>query len=138
MKITNKQTGRTAEIKINKMTAMEGWNIQRRFVEFAMSKDPAFRSEYTMEVLSFAKVELDVGQEIPLSTGALIDNHLGDWENLKEVFEAVLMENGINPDTHAEREGYWEQAGGEMAAAFIGESMRLIAPFLSGETPNKG
>lgn len=129
--------GKKVEIIIEKMSAMEGWNIQRRFVEFAMSKDPSFRSEYTMEVLSFAKIQIAADSVLPLSTGALIDNHLGNWKNLEAVFNEVLLTNGIDPATHAEREDYWTKAGGELALSFIGETIRLIEPFMAGNQSNK-
>lgn len=131
-------SGKVVNIRLEKMTAMEGWEIQRRFIEFAMSKDPAFRKEYTMEVLSFAKVMVGSEQELPLSTGALIDNHLGSWENIREVFNGVLLDNGIDPDTHGDREDYWSSAGGQIAAAFISETIRLMEPLVSGATPQKG
>ncbi len=121
------------KIKIEKMGAMEGWEIQRKYVEFAMSKDTSFRVAYTMEVLHFAKV-VQSGNELPLSTSAMIENHLQSWINIKSVFEAVLIENGINPSTHAEKEHYWAQAGGEMAAAFIENTVQLIGPLLKGKS----
>lgn len=129
MKITH-PSGAEKNIKIEKMGAMEGWEIQRRFIEFVLSKDPVFRTEYTMQVLSFAKVVVGSEQELPLSTGALIDNHLGNWENIKKVFDEVLISNGINPETHAEKEHYWAHAGGELAAAFVGSAIELIGPLM--------
>lgn len=123
--------GTKREIIISKMGAMEGWEIQRRFIEFAMSKDSQFRVEFTMEVLSFAKVkQLDSETLLPLATGAVIENHLQDWTNIEKVFNAVLIENDINPSTHAEKEHYWAQAGGELAAAFLQQTINLLGPLM--------
>lgn len=132
MKITLPD-GSKKNIDIKKMGAMEGWEIQRRFIEFAMSKDPAFRMQYTFEVLAFAAVKLDSGQEIPLSTGALIDNHLQCWENIRDVFNEVLRHNGIDPDNHADKPHYWALAGAEMATAFLGATIELMGPLMKGE-----
>ena len=120
------------KIRINKMDAMEGWEIQRRYTEFVMSKDPVFRTEYTFQVLAFASVVIGEN-DLPLSTKDLVNNHLQGWINLKTVFDTILVENGIDPETHAEKEHYWAQAGGEMAAAFIGQTVELIGPLLKGK-----
>jgi len=71
---------------------------------------------------------LSGGMEIPLTTDALIDNHLQTWENIKAVFEEVLRLNGIDPKTHADKTHYWANAGAEMALAFIAEASKLMGP----------
>lgn len=118
-------------ISIDKFPAMDGWDIQERFVQFAASHDKDFRREYTMEVLSYAKVVQADGGNLPLSTDALIDNHLGSWQNVREVFEAVLQQNGIDPKTHADTPHYWAKAGGEMATAFIAATSELLGPAIN-------
>jgi hypothetical protein len=115
-------------IDIAKFPAMDGWDLQEQFVRFAASTDREFRRAYTLEVLSYATVLMDDGGRLPLSTDALINNHLGSWENVKAVFEEVLMQNGINPKTHADRPTYWSDAGAQMATAFIASTSELLGP----------
>lgn len=120
-------SGENKAIKISMFAALDGWDIQAKFVEFAASTDRAIRREFTMEVLSYAKA-MSGDMEIPLTTDALIDNHLQTWPNIEAVFEEVLRVNGIDPKTHADRTHYWASAGAEMALAFIAEASKLIGP----------
>lgn len=120
--------GQIKAIKTDLFAALDGWDMQRRFVEFAASTDPDVRRKYTMDVLAYAKVVAADGHEIPLSTPALIDNHLGTWQNLQTVFDEVLARNGINPNEHANKSHFWAKAGEEMAIAFIAEASKLIGP----------
>ena len=119
--------GKTKEVRIKKFPAMDGWELQRDFLHFAASKDKAFRRAYTLEVLKYATV-VNGNVELPLTTDALIDNHLCSWENVKLVFERVLTDNGIDPNTHALQTHFWADAGAEMAVAFIAETSRLLGP----------
>lgn len=119
------------EIAIEKFPAMDGWDIQEGFVRFAASTDKEFRRAYTLEVLSYAKVLMKDGGDLPLSTDALINNHLGSWENVRNVFEEVLRQNGIDPTTHADRPNYWSDVGHQMAVAFIAAASELIGPAMT-------
>lgn len=119
-----------AEVDIRKFPAMEGWVIQQDFVKFAETDDMEFRRAYTLRVLSYASV-ISGSVPMPLSTDALIDNHLRSWENVKAVFEEVLMVNGIDPKTHADRSEYWERVGQKLAIAFIAEASKILGPGLN-------
>lgn len=123
-------SGEQREVKISLFQALDGWDIQNKFIDFASTQDRALRREFTLEILSYAQVMVD-GNGIPLSTDALIDNHLQTWTNVELVFNEVLMRNGINPQTHAEKPNYWTNAGAEMAIAFIAETTKLMAPALA-------
>lgn len=123
-------SGEQREVKISLFQALDGWDIQNKFIDFASTQDRALRREFTLEILSYAQVMVD-GNGIPLSTDALIDNHLQTWANVELVFNEVLMRNGINPQTHAEKPNYWANAGAEMAIAFIAETTKLMAPALA-------
>lgn len=114
-------------IDIELFDALSGWEMQRRFVEFAASRDGHYRRAYTLEVLRYAKVR-NGDKHIPLTTDALINNHLQTWQNVEAVFEGVLLANGIDPKTHANNPDYWVQAGAEMAIAFAAEAVKLIGP----------
>jgi hypothetical protein len=123
-------SGEEKKIKISMFPALDGWDLQNRFVEFASSTNGEVRRIYTMDVLSYAKVVVN-GGELPLSTDALIDNHLQTWQNVKSVFEEILAINGINPATHAEKPHYWADAGAEMATAFIAATASMIGPAMA-------
>jgi len=129
IEITTPQ-GSIRTIAIEKFPAMDGWDIQERFIQFAASRDKDFRRAYTLEVLSYAKVVQTDGGNLPLSTDALINNHLGSWENVRDVFEEILRQNGIDPKSHADRPDYWSKAGAEMATSFIAATSELLGPAL--------
>jgi len=118
-------------IAIEKFSAMDGWDLQEQFIRFAASTDREFRRAYTLEVLSYAKVVQEDGGELPLSTDALINNHLGSWENVRDVFEEILSQNGIDPKKHADRPDYWSAAGAEMASSFLAATSSLLGPALN-------
>jgi hypothetical protein len=119
--------GKIKSVKIYSFSAMDGWDIQRKFFEFASTTSKEARLAYIMEVLSYAKVIVG-NNELPLKTSALIDNHLENWKNIETVFEAVLIHNEIDPKTHAEKPSYWAAAGAEMAVSFIAEATKLMGP----------
>lgn len=126
MKITL-PNGETKSVKINLFKALDGWEIQNRFIDFASTTDKVFRRTFTLEVLSYAMI-MAGEREIPLITDALIDNHLQTWQNVEAVFEEVLSLNGIDAKTHAEKPNYWSSAGAEMAISFITEAAKLMGP----------
>lgn len=119
--------GAIKTIKIGRFKAMDGWELQSRFVSFAASTDKDFRRAFTMEILAYASI-IDSAGEIPLITDAVVDNHLQRWENVREVFEAILTENGIDPATHANNPSYWAEAGNQMAMAFLAACSELVEP----------
>jgi len=121
--------GETRQVTISHFPALDGWEIQHRFVEFAAATDRHSRREFTMEVLSYATIKIGTN-DMPLSTDALIDNHLRSWENIREVFEAVLSFNGIDPKTHANQPRHWAEVGEQMAVAFFAAASGLLGPAL--------
>jgi hypothetical protein len=123
-------TGQIKSISLEHFPPMDGWEIQNNFVRFAASTDKDFRRAYTMEILSYAKVMLDNDKTLPLTTNALIDNHLCDWKNVQIVFEETLRYNGIEPTSHANKSAFWSEAGAEMAISFIAEASKLMGPAL--------
>lgn len=137
IEITTPSNGQTKLVKVTHFNALDGWDYQRRFIEFAQTKDPKVRREYTMAILSHSFVILDE-LELKLETDALINNHLQDWQNIKKVFEGVLRHNGIDPETHAEKLGYWADAGAEMAVNFVAQLPQLIIPLLAQFEAEKG
>lgn len=122
--------GEIKSVEVERFNALDGWDIQRKFLEFASSSDKDARIKYIMEVLSYAKIVVG-DNALPLRTEALINNHLETWQNIELVFEGVLMQNGIDPKTHAEKPSYWAAAGAEMAVSFIAEASKLMGPAFS-------
>lgn len=129
MEIKDRQ-GQTKHIELHHFGALNGWEIQLRFLDFAASQDKEFRRAYVMEVLEYAKVIIGENA-IPLSTDAVINNHLGTWQNIQLVFESVLKHNGIDPATHADNPHFWANAGAEMAVSFTAKVIELLGPALS-------
>jgi hypothetical protein len=124
------QDGKTVkQVVTRQFKALDGWDIQQKFIEFAAATDKQFRREFTLEILGYASVIVG-GNELPLTTDALIDNHVQSWSNIQKIFEEVLYSNGIDPKTHADNPNYWVKAGQEMAIAFIAEATKLIGPAL--------
>jgi hypothetical protein len=121
--------GGKKEVEIGRFAALDGWEIQHKYKQFAINADKAFRRAFTMEVLSVCFVIVN-GNKIPLITDAVIDNHLESWPNIKTVFDATLRENGIDPETHADNPSYWAEVGNTMAIAFLAACNNLIEPAL--------
>ncbi|QEG09511.1 hypothetical protein TROPICALSUN_32 [Erwinia phage vB_EamM_TropicalSun] len=121
--------GKNKEIEIGKFAALEGWDLQRQYTEFLATRDTNERINYTMLILSHASVVIG-DERVKLKTSALVDNHLVDWRNVEAVFKAVLIENGIDPERHAERPDYWSNVGGEIASSFIAQAVQMIGPLL--------
>jgi hypothetical protein len=121
------ENGESRAIAIGKFPAMDGWDIQHRYLEFVSTSDKDLRRAYTLEVLSHAAIIVN-DTRIPINTVAVVENHLRSWEAINIVFRTILERNGINPDTHADRPGYWEQVGGDMAVAFITNVVKLMGP----------
>lgn len=123
-------------ILIGRFPALDGWEIQEDYIKYVRSDDKEFRKEFTLRILKFAEVVLEE-TNLSLQTVAVIENHLGNWQNIKQIFEAVLSENGIDPESHAEKARYWDIAGKELATAFIADVSKLMGPaFAMVETLN--
>lgn len=122
--------GKEKSFIINHFKALDGWDIQSRFIDYVRSNDRELKRAFTIEILSYAEVVLEE-VTLPMQTAELIQNHLVTWENIKQIFEAVLLTNGIDPDSHAEKAAYWDTVGKELAIAFIAEASKLIGPALN-------
>ncbi len=121
------QDGTTRTVNIQKFPALDGWGLQREFIDFSASTDNQFRRGYVLKVLQYASIPVG-DNDMFLKTDAVIDNHLGTWENVELVFTEILKKNGVDPDTHAANPGYWEEAGSKMAISFIAEAAKLMGP----------
>lgn len=124
--------GAAKVIEISQFTAMDGWRLQEEFIRFALTDDKKIKRDYVFDVLRYAKVIQKDGGTLPLSTDALVNNHIGSADNMKMVFEEILALNQIDPQTHAKRLHYWAEAGGEMASSFLAAVLTsdLVRKFL--------
>ncbi len=122
------QTGKK-QIRFLKFPALEGWDIQDRFAAFANSTDATTRRAYVLRVLGFVRVL--IGQhELPLSTAALIENHLCTAENIGIVFAATLAFNNIDVNAAANRSDYVTAIGNEIATSFVSACMSALEQFI--------
>lgn len=117
-------------INFKHMPALDGWDIQHRFLEFAASSDADLRRAYIMEVLGYCTVDIAGSDPMQLKTAAIINNHVETWKNIELVFEGILQFNGIDPKTHADRPQFWSNAGAEMATSFLASVTELFGPAL--------
>lgn len=116
-------------IRILSFPAIEGWDIRNKFASFANSNDADFRKKYVMRVLGYARVAM--GQhELPLTTSALIDNHLGNSSNILKVFSAILNANGIVIDDAANKTDPITAKGSEIATSFVSSCMDALNNFV--------
>lgn len=115
-------------INISHFPALDGWEIQHRFLTFAASADADVRRAYIMDVLGYAAVVIDGSDPMKFQTAAIINNHLESWQNIEAVFEEVLMYNGIDPKTHADKPRFWADAGAEMATSFLAVVTDVLGP----------
>lgn len=129
------ETGRKL-IKFLRIPAMEGWEIQYSLATFLNSSDPKTRRDYVMRILGYARVMVG-SNELPLSTGALIDNHLCSADNVKAVFEGALAFNGISANACAKNKSDFKTSiSNDIATSFVAGCMGALQLFvlrLSGE-----
>lgn len=92
------QNGTEKTFILSKFPAVAGREI---VAKYPLSNVPKLGdydvSETTMlKLMAFVSIELDGGQAIPLSTRALIDNHVGDWLTLARLeFEMLEYNTGF-------------------------------------------
>lgn len=116
-------------IKLAKFSALDGWEMRDQFTAFANSHDAKLRRSYVQRVMSHACVVL--GQhELPLRTGALIDNHLCTAENIGLVFHGLLAYNGINARACADRIDHNTAIGNEIATSFVAACTGALEQFV--------
>jgi hypothetical protein len=120
----------TKRIEIKRFSALDGWDLHSNFTRFADSKDHKERSQYVFRVLSHAKVVLSQGVEFPLTTNALIDNHLCTAENVGKVFEAVMRFNGIDVFKSAQLADHRNRIANEIATSFMAQCASALNAFV--------
>ncbi|OWK36898.1 hypothetical protein [Fimbriiglobus ruber] len=90
--------GRERPFILSKMPAFEGLEIMARYpTSLAMAAIPKLSEWPVVEdlqrkILKYVAVEIN-GKSVPLTTQALIDNHVGDWECLAKLLLAEVQYN---------------------------------------------
>lgn len=82
---------------LSKFPAVQGREIIAKYPLSAMPKlgDYAVNEETMLKLMAFVAVPRDGGDPLPLSTRALVDNHVPDWETLARV-EFAMMEYNVS------------------------------------------
>lgn len=87
------QSGEERTYILSKFTAVAGREIVAKYPLSAMPKlgDYAVNEETMLKLMAFVAVPRDGGEPLRLSTKALVDNHIPDWEALARI-EVGMME----------------------------------------------
>lgn len=87
------QDGKSRAFVLSKFPAIQGREIIAKYPLSAMPKlgDYEVNEETMLKLMSFVAVPRETGEPLRLTTRALVDNHVGDWETLARV-EMAMME----------------------------------------------
>lgn len=91
------QAGDTRVYVLSKFPAIPGREIIAKYPLSAMPKlgDYAVNEETMLKLMSYVGVPSGTGEPLLLSTRALVDNHVPDWETLARV-EIAMMEYNVS------------------------------------------
>lgn len=103
------QDGVVRHYTLSKFPAVEGREIVAKYPLSAMPKlgDYKVSEEIMLKLMAFVAVETSPGQQLQLTTKALVNNHVPDWEVLARLEWAMLeyncsfFGNGLNSDFFA-------------------------------------
>ena len=87
------QGGVTKTFLLSKFDAVAGREIISKYPTSGLPKigDYKVNEETMLKLMSYVAIEIESGAKIRLSTRALINNHIGDWETLAKI-EVAMME----------------------------------------------
>lgn len=91
------QKGESRTYVISKFPAVQGREIIAKYPLSAMPKlgDYAVNEETMLKLMAFVAVPRDTGEPLALTTRALVDNHVPDWETLARL-EVAMMEYNVS------------------------------------------
>jgi hypothetical protein len=91
------QDGSERTYIISKFPAIQGREIVAKYPLSAIPKlgDYAVNEEVMLKLMSFVAVPRESGVPLALSTRALVDNHVPDWEALARI-EMAMMEYNVS------------------------------------------
>lgn len=89
------QSGRVRNFKISKFPAVAGREIVTKYPVSNIPKIGEYQvsEEIMLKAMAYVVVVTADSPEIPLTTRALVDNHVGDWETLAKLEWAILEYN---------------------------------------------
>lgn len=89
------QAGENRTYVLSKFPAVQGREIVAKYPMSAMPKlgDYAVNEETMLKLIGFVAVPRDGAEPLKLSTRALVDNHIPDWETLARLEVAMLEYN---------------------------------------------
>ncbi len=88
-------TGESRVFVLSKFPAVQGREIVAKYPLSAVPKlgDYAVNEETMLKLMAFVGVPRETGPALMLSTRALVDNHVPDWETLARLEMAMLEYN---------------------------------------------
>jgi len=91
------QAGENRTYILSKFPAVQGREIIAKYPLSAMPKlgDYAVNEETMLKLMSFVGVPRETGGPLCLTTRALVDNHVPDWETLARI-EVAMMEYNVS------------------------------------------
>lgn len=91
------QGGESRTFVLSKFPAIQGREIIAKYPLSAMPKlgDYAVNEETMLKLMAFVAVPQDGREPLKLTTRALIDNHVPDWETLARI-EVSMMEYNVS------------------------------------------
>lgn len=91
------QSGENRMYILSKFPAIQGREIIAKYPLSAMPKlgDYAVNEETMLKLMAFVAIPRDSGEPLRLSTKALVDNHVPDWETLARI-EVAMMEYNVS------------------------------------------
>lgn len=91
------QAGEDRVYVLSKFPAVQGREIIAKYPLSAMPKlgDYAVNEETMLKLMAFVAVPRDTGEPLRLSTRALVDNHVPEWETLARI-EVAMMEYNVS------------------------------------------
>lgn len=89
------RAGKERTFILSKFPAIAGREIVTKYPVSNIPKIGEYQQseEVMLKLMAFVAVPRDTGGELTLTTRALVDNHVGDWETLAKVEWAMLEYN---------------------------------------------
>lgn len=124
------QSGEEKTFVISKFPAVAGREIISKYPLSNVPKlgDYAISEETMLKLMAYVGVETAPGQTLPLSTRALVDNHVPDWETLARIEFEMLRYNcsffsqGLNSDFFASIAPKLQQWISQISTALLAQS----------------
>jgi hypothetical protein len=126
------QAGVTRTYMLSKFPAVAGREIVAKYPLSGMPKlgDYAVNEETMLKLMGFVgAVPPSGGDPIPLTTRALVDNHVPDWETLARI-EIAMMEYNVSFFGNGRASGFFEGIAQKLPASLtkiLTDSLRQLS-----------